>query len=207
VSSSSALFPHSSSFVRRPGWRGVFIADLPARLSLLCLVGTLASCSSKAATAPADNSTGSGTAAGTISGHSYDSVGDSRWVGAPDDAAHTRVIYVFDKPVSCDTISAAGWDQAVTDGTQSLEMKLLGTTAAAYPIPASGHPATGEATVNYTITSTKGTPTELAATAGTVTVDELVNGKWANGSFDLTIPGGAVSGTFHATYCATGREP
>jgi hypothetical protein len=40
-----------------------------------------------------------------------------------------------------------------------------------------------------------------------VTVDQFVAGQSADGSFDLTIPGGSASGTFHATYCARGREP
>lgn len=140
-----------------------------------------------------------------IGARSFEIVADARWIGAPDDPKQTRVLYVFDKEVSCAALSAAGWDEVVTDQTQALEMKLIGTAAGAYPV--SPRPATGEADVNYTVTSTSGTPSEVSATAGNVTVEQFFTDEAADGAFDLTIPGGSVSGTFHATYCATGREP
>ncbi len=140
-----------------------------------------------------------------IGDRAFEVVADARWIGAPDDPKQTRVIYVFDKLVSCAAISDAGWDEVVTDGTQALEMKLIGTAAGTYPV--SSRPATGEANANYTLTSTSGTPGEVSASAGSVTVDAFVDRTSADGSFDLTVPGGSATGTFHATYCAAGREP
>jgi hypothetical protein len=173
-------------------------------LVLTCLVLTSAGCGSSQGVEP-DGKDGSGTAVGMVDGRGFDTVADARWIGAPDDPKQTRVIYVFDKQVSCSALSAAGWDEAVTDKTQALEMKLIGTSPGMYAV--STRPATGEADVNYTLTSTSGTPSEVSATAGNVTVDQFLGKEAADGSFDLTIPNGAVSGTFHATYCATGREP
>jgi hypothetical protein len=173
-------------------------------LVLTCLALASAGCASNQGVTP-DGKDGSGTATGMIGGRTFDAVADARWIGAPDDPKQTRVIYVFDKQVSCSALSAAGWDEMVTDKTQALEMKLIGTTPGMYAV--SSRPATGEADVNYTLTSTSGTPSEVSATAGSVTVDQFLAGEAADGSFDLTIPGGAVSGAFHASYCATGREP
>ncbi len=172
---------------------------------LLCVGGLISGCGSKGITP--DGRNGSGTATGTIGGRAYDAVADARWIGAPDDPVNTRVIYVFDKLVSCDALSDTGWDEAVTDRTQSLEMKLIGKVAGTYPIAPSGRPATGEATANYTLTSTSATPAEMSASGGGVTVDQFLDRAAADGSFDLTFPDGSVSGTFHATFCATGHEP
>jgi len=184
------------------GKRSVF--KLSSQLFLCGLVVVHAGCSSDKGVTP-DGKNGNGTAAGTIGARSFESVADARWIGAPDDPAQTRVIYVFDKQVSCSVLSAAGWDEVVTDQTQALEMKLIGTEAGVYPV--SSRPATGEADVNYTVTSTSATPSEISATGGGVTVDQFLADEAADGAFDLIIPGGTVSGTFHATYCATGREP
>jgi hypothetical protein len=173
-------------------------------LILIGLVVASAGCSSNKGVTP-DGKDGSGTAAGTIGARSFETVADARWIGAPDDPKQTRVIYVFDKQVSCSALSAAGWDEVVTDQTQALEMKLIGTAPGTYPV--NTRPATGEADVNYTVTSTSGTPSEVSATGGSVVVEQFLADEAADGTFDLTIPGGTVSGTFHATYCATGREP
>ncbi len=175
-------------------------------LSLLA-VGLMAihlGCGSDKGVTP-DGKNGTGTASGMIGDRAYEAVADARWIGAPDDPKQTRVIYVFDKLVSCAALSNAGWDTVVTDGTQAFEMKLIGTAAGTYPVTA--RPATGEASVNYTVTSTSGTPAEVTATAGSVTADTFVDQTSADGSFDLTVPGGSVTGAFHATYCAAGREP
>ncbi len=173
-------------------------------LAFACVVVAAAGCSSNKAVTP-DGKHGTGTAAGTIGTRSFEAVADARWIGAPDDPKQTRVVYVFDKQVSCAVLSAAGWDEKVTDQTQALEMKLIGTEAGAYHL--TSRPGIGEADVSYTVTSTSGTPSEVSATGGTVTVEQFLAEQAADGAFDLTIPGGTVSGTFHATYCATGREP
>ena len=192
----SMLVPVSNSLERTPSPYLVLLA--------VALVATHVGCSSDKGVTP-DGKNGSGTASGMIGDRAFEAVADARWIGAPDDPKLTRVIYVFDKLVSCAALSNAGWDAVVTDGTQALEMKLIGTATGAYPV--SARPATGEANVNYTVTSTSATPAEVSASSGTVTVDTFVDQTSADGSFDLTVPGGSVTGTFHATYCAAGREP
>lgn len=167
------------------------------------LLPLLAACAS----APADVGPGTGSVTGAIDGRSFDTVAASWLIGAPDDPARTTVIYVFDQPVACGEITQAAWDETVTDSTQALEMKLIGTAPGAYPIAADGRPSGGESDVNYTVTSTSGTPSEVSATAGSVTVDALTDGTSAGGQFDLTFPGGTVTGAFSAAFCADGREP
>ena len=148
---------------------------------------------------------GSGTASGSIDGRAYQTVGAAYLIGQPDDPANTTVIYVFDQPISCGDISDPGWDQRVTDQTQSLELKLVGLAAGSYP--ASGRPGAGESVDNYTLTSTSATPAEQGATAGTVMLDAIAAGASASGRFDLTFAGGSLTGTFDAAFCAGGNEP
>ena len=61
--------------------------------------------------------------------------------------------------------------------------------------------------MNYTLTSTTGTPSEVSASSGSVTLAHISDGKSADGSFDLSFDQGTVSGTFQAAYCAMGHEP
>jgi len=150
---------------------------------------------------------GSGSVAGTLDGRSFDSVAAAYLIGSPDDPKRTSVVYVFDAPIACSELSSPGWDESVANATQSLEMKLIGKSPATYPIPADGTPATGESDVNYTVTSTSGTPSEVSALSGSVTLDGVEDGTSASGSFALTFPGGDVSGSFDAVWCADGHEP
>ena len=159
-----------------------------------------------AADAPPPSGAGSGSVAGAVGGTPVGAVAGSLWVGKPDDPA-TTVVYVFSKPVTCEAISTVGWDTKVTDATHALEMKAFGTTAAAYSVVTTATPAPGEASVNYTLTSTSGTPNEQAAKSGTVTLTKLTAGSSAQGSFTLTFGTSAVTGTFDAVYCPGGHEP
>jgi len=152
-------------------------------------------------------SPGSGTVQGALGSRMFDSVSNSWLIGMPDDPQRTRVIYVFDKPVACAEIAMAGWDKTVTDATQALEIKLIGTMAGTYPVVTSGQPATGQADVNYSLTSRTVTPMEDLAKGGTVRLDSITDRVSARGSFDLTFPSGSVSGTFEATFCMSGHEP
>jgi hypothetical protein len=97
----------------------------------------------------------------------FDTVSNSWLIGMPDDPQRTRVIYVLDKPVACAEIVMAGWDKTVTDATQAIEIKLIGTMAGTYPVATSGQPATGQADVNYSLTSRTATPMEDLAKGGT----------------------------------------
>lgn len=151
-------------------------------------------------------SSGSGTVSGTIDGRAFDAVGSVWLAGEPDDAS-TTVIYVFDGPVACDDLATPGWDTRIADGTQAVELKLIGKEPGEYPVPADGRPSGGESDDNYTLTSTSGTPSEISATSGTVTLDALVDSTSATGSFDLAFPTGQLTGTFVSGWCASANEP
>lgn len=169
---------------------------------LIC--GTLISgCSSQVDLGPP---AGSGTINGTIDARTFDVVAASYIIGAPDDPGRTTVLYVFDSPIACGEIIAAGWDETVPDQSQAIEIKLIGKSPGTYPV-ASGLPTSGEADVNYTVTSTSGTPSEVSATAGSVTLDAIDGIASATGRFDLVFPGGMLAGSFTAATCGPGREP
>lgn len=152
-------------------------------------------------------SSGSGAISGALDKRAFDTIGSAWLIGKPDDAAQTRVVHLFDRPVKCSEISAAGWDETVADATQVLEIKLIGAAPGKYAIASNGRPGQGQADVNYTLTSQTGTPSEVGARLGSVELATLTDGKSASGTFELTFPGGNVSGDFQAEYCAAGREP
>ncbi len=145
---------------------------------------------------------------GSADGTPFTSVGSVLWAGMPDVAAST-VIYVFSNPIQCADITQAGWDTTITNKTQILEVKAMGTTPGVYQpiIKAPRLPAAGEAQVNYTLSLTSGTPTESFSTSGSVTLTKLTATTSVIGSFDLMFGANALKGTFQASYCAAGREP
>lgn len=167
---------------------------------------TLLACSgdpSSADTAAA----GTGTVSGSFEGRAFDTVGAAWRIGEPDDPAQTMVIYVFDNPISCADIVDPAWDERVMDQTQSVEMKVVGTEPGDYPLSEGRTPGPGESDVNYTLTSTSGTPGETAADSGMVVIDTLED-DGASGTFDLTFPSGdTLSGSFDASPCLPGHEP
>lgn len=160
------------------------------------------------AAGPADTAaSGSGTIAGSFDGRAFDTVAASWRIGEPDDPDQTMVVYVFDQPISCADIADAGWDTRITDQTQAVEIKVVGTTAGDYPLAAGRTPGPGESDVNYTLSSTTGTPGETSADTGDVVIDTADAGT-ATGSFDLTFPSGdTLVGTFNASACSQGSEP
>ena len=144
--------------------------------------------------------------AGTAHGKAFTTAASAWLIGKPDTLTDT-VVYLFSEKVDCDQITTAGWDGTLADGTQMLEIKMIGSDLAVYPVVATATPAPGEASVNTTLVSA-GQPTEGAAKSGTVTLAAFAAGASAAGSFDLKFAGGeALSGTFAVTYCAAGREP
>lgn len=157
---------------------------------------------------PADTAAaGSGTVSGSFDGRAFDTVGASWRIGEPDDPDQTMVVYVFDNPISCADIADAGWDTRITDQTQAIEIKVVGTTTGDYPLAAGRTPGPGESDVNYTLSSTSGTPGETSADSGDVAIDSADAGA-ATGSFDLAFPSGdTLAGTFNASACAQGNEP
>ncbi len=156
--------------------------------------------------ASSDTASGGTSITGSADGSPFTTANMALWLGAPDDPA-TSVVYVFSKPVKCSDLGSPGWDTRITNGTQFLEMKMLGTTPRTYKVTTSKTPAVGEAVVNYTLSSTSGTPVETAGTGGAVTL-MTVNAK-ANvtGSFALKFGAHDLTGTYDATYCPGGNEP
>lgn len=173
-----------------------------ASLLFLALVA-LAGCSS----AP-DPAGGSGTITGSFAGRAFSAVASSYRIGAPDDPARTIVVYVFDKPIGCNEISDTGWDTSISDGTQAIEMKLIGTAAGDYIVAVGPTFSQGQASVFYTLSSTSGTPLEIASTMGSVTLKSLDNAGGGEGAFQLSFASGdALAGTFSAANCPGGHEP
>lgn len=156
----------------------------------------------------ADTTTaGAGTIAGSFDGRTFDTVGTSLRICEPDDPEQTMVIFVFDNPISCADIAEAGWDTRVTNQTQAVEIKVVGKTAGNYPLTTGRTPGPGESDVNYTLSSTTGTPAETSADSGNIVINSA-NADTATGSFDLTFPSGdTLVGTFNASPCAQGNEP
>jgi hypothetical protein len=152
-------------------------------------------------------SAGAGTISGSAEGHDSTSVAAAYFIGQSDDPTNTTVIYVFDAPVACSDLSAPGWDTRIVNATGALEMKLIGTSPAKYAVSASPTPKAGEASVNFTLSSTTTTPGEEASSSGYVQLDTLESAKQATGSFDLTFLDGTLTGTFDAAWCANGHEP
>ena len=148
-----------------------------------------------------------GTISGKAGGKSVDTVASAYFIGQGDDPTHTTVVYVFDTTVSCADLGSAGWDQAITSGTGALEMKLVGTKAGKYAVATGATPLQGEASVNFTVSSTSGTPAENSSHGGSVQLDTLDPEKLAKGSFDLQFADGALKGTFAAAWCPDGHEP
>jgi hypothetical protein len=163
------------------------------------------SASSSCPTGP-DASDGSGTADGAIQGDAYTKVASARFIGLPDSRA-TTVVYVFSQPVACQELCGTGWDERIADQTQSLELKMFGTSPGTFAAVRSVTPAPGEASVNYTLSSTTGTPTEVGASGGQVVLDAVNVGESARGSFDLQFGSDSLKGTFDAAYCPGGHEP
>lgn len=178
-------------------------------LALCVSITGLEACGSSAAESShaGTMATGSGTGNGTVATHRFGAVRSAYFIGRSDDPANTIVIYVFDATVACSALSSPGWDSRILDGTGALEMKLLGTDVAEYPVSSSPTGASGEASVNFTLSSTTATPQEESSTSGSVKLASVTAGKSASGTFDLVFPSGSLRGTFDAAWCANGHEP
>ena len=155
---------------------------------------------------PSAGGTGTGMVTGSIGGAPFGSVATALWAGAADDPA-TTVVYVFSKPVACSELATPGWDTRITNGTSVLEMKSFGSTPGMYKVVSTLTPAAGEASVNYTLSSTTGTPKEDGSTMGMVTLTMLTPNVSAQGTFTLTFATSTLSGSYDAVYCPGGHEP
>jgi hypothetical protein len=155
--------------------------------------------------ATSDSTSPGNSITGSVNGKPFNTVSNALYAGKPDDPAST-VVFMFEAPVQCSEIGAVGWDTRVMNGSQVLELKLMGTAPMVYTVTTSTTPAPGEASVNHAI-AMPGTPPETSSNGGTVTLAALNVMTSAIGSFDLTYPNGSLQGTFNATYCAGGVEP
>ena len=163
--------------------------------------GTSAMCPSEATGA-----TGSGSITGSVRGMGFDTVASSRWIGAPD-SLDTSVVYVFSTAVACTELCSPGWDQRIVDQSRILELKMFGTSPATFTVVTTATPGPGEASVNYTLASTSGTPAEVSSSRGSVTLDMLEPGQRATGSYALAFGTEMLTGTFDASFCPGGHEP
>jgi hypothetical protein len=128
------------------------------------------------------------------------------WIGMPDNANETGggpFVYLFSGPLACADISAAsGWVTGIPAGTQVTEL-LIGTTTLGTPVQAAAHAAPSALEANY---AAGGSTAETRATSGSVTLTAYTKDSAVDGTVDVTFPAGSAKGTFHAVWCATGRE-
>lgn len=149
---------------------------------------------------------GSGEVSGSADGSPFTTLATSYFIGSPDSAA-TTVVFAFSKPVSCADLATPGWDRRITDATQLLEIKFFGKDPGMFTAVTTVTPAPGEASVNYTLSSTSATPNEVGANGGTTTLTSLVPGASASGGFALAFGANSLKGTFNAVFCPGGQEP
>jgi hypothetical protein len=130
----------------------------------------------------------------------------SLWIGAPD-SANTTVVYTFSNPIECRELQSIAWDARIADQTQVLEMKMFGKGTGPFKVTDTVTPAPGEASVNRILSRVSAVPIESVATVGTVTLQDIVAGTSAKGSFSYEINGMNLAGEFKSTFCPGGREP
>ena len=149
---------------------------------------------------------GSGSLTGTYGNNPILPIVAAYWVGMPNSAAETGggpFVYLFSGPVACADISAAsGWVTALPAGTQVTEL-LVGTTTIGTPVPAAAHAAANAVEANY---AAGGSAAETRATSGSVTLTAYTKDVAVDGTLSLTFPAGSATGSFHAVWCATGKE-
>ncbi len=149
---------------------------------------------------------GSGSISGSADGSPFTTVATSYVIGAPDSTA-TTVVFVFSKPVTCAELGQSGWDRRIANAAQFLEIKFFGNAPGTFTAVTTVTPAPGEASVNYTLSSTSGTPNEIGSSGGTATLMSITSGASATGSFVLKFGTNALNGAFNAVFCPGGHEP
>jgi hypothetical protein len=103
-------------------------------------------------------------------------------------------------------LQTLGWDRAITNDTQILNMKMFGTNPATYAVSTSVSPPPGQSSVSHTFSSSAG-GTQRIASGGSVTLTTLTTGISANGTFALSFAANSLNGTYKAVFCPGGREP
>jgi hypothetical protein len=157
----------------------------------------------------------------------FSGVASAWWIERPDARSTggpiaSTVVYLFSKPVGCDKLTVPKWDETGEPGdTLNLEIEMAWSGASPptappavfYPAVAPGSaavPPPGTAAVFYQVTPMQppGAPSELTASAGTVTLGAMVSGARVAGTFDASFAkGNSLAGRFDAAFCPGGREP
>jgi hypothetical protein len=132
---------------------------------------------------------------GSVMGMNFVAAATSYWIGHPSAGGAQTQIYLADERLPCQAISAPGWDKTIGASSQVLEMGLAAATVSTFTIRT-------DADANYL-----GGPYNPSADAGTVTVAVVHPSQNIAGSFDLHFGADTLSGTFDASFCATGVEP
>jgi hypothetical protein len=132
---------------------------------------------------------------GSVMGMRFDVAATSYWIERPALGGAPTQLYLSDERLACQAISAPGWDKTLGMTSQVLEIGLSGTTVSTFHIRT-------DADANYL-----GGPYNPSADGGTVTIAEVHASQNVVGSFDIHFGADALSGTFDASFCATGVEP
>jgi hypothetical protein len=150
---------------------------------------------SGSSTSPASAPSEAGTISGTVSGTSWTSLSNAYWIGMPSAGSPPLIVFLFEGPMDCATLTNVNWDKTAIGDKQLLEIGVMQSKAGTFQIPM-------DASVAYL----KGF-FNPSAEVGTVTVGQINATQNVTGSFDVTFAGDALKGSFDAKYCAGGVEP
>jgi hypothetical protein len=172
---------------------------MTGRAACLCtMVVALAGCSSSGSApssgAPSDGG-GPGTISGAVTGTSWTTLANAYWIGKPGLGSAPIIVFLFETPVMCSTITNFNWDKTAIGDSQLLEIAVKEVATKTFQIPV-------EAGVAYL----KGFYNP-DADMGTVTISQINPMQNIVGSFDAKFMTDSLTGTFDATYCADGVEP
>ena len=131
---------------------------------------------------------------GSVNGVRFDSLSSAYWIGMPSPGGAPLVLFLFEKPATCDSMADYNWDKLLGDA-QLLELGTLRAEAGTYPVPTEAYAAYLRGEVNPD------------AEAGTLTLSTLTPGKEAKGTFEFHYGADVLKGAFDAEYCAKGVEP
>jgi hypothetical protein len=128
------------------------------------------------------------------------------WIGKPDDPGESGggpFVVLFSAPVTCADIAKDGWIAKIPAGTQVMEL-IIGTTQVGKQIKQAGGAAANVFEANYTFGANS--LVEHKSTSGSLTLTSYKAGMSVEGMLDINFGVGMATGTFHADYCADGRE-
>jgi hypothetical protein len=163
----------------------------------------MAAAGGRSGTAEVDAGTGAAGAAGTAGElvgtfppKTFDSVKSGFVVGRSDELG-TTTAYLLDHSVTCDEISKFAWLAGLPEDVQVLEIMFPSSAKTGTPVTGSiiSHAQGGMYSFSKTIANMRMLVLSRNETAGVV-----------EGALQATFSSGAVSGVFHAEFCATGMS-